>query len=225
MADLLALAMQAMHDPAALVVLQDALEETGFERHRFYFGDLRPVATANADGVGHLEARAVAAVLLFGEWSTDPWSLVLASMSSDFFLETARGAHLDRIAETLFGLRRHQPHPLSREPMSFETDEELRARCRAAVDRHRPQPRRLRMTLMVEARSLVVAPEDVATQDWLRTMPLERYAEVEAIGRDVARPDRIVRTNAPPHDRAAEYAARLRALFPYEQIEVAAVLG
>lgn len=120
---LLPLALMALDAPDAIEVLEDACEERDFRLHEERFGRLahRP-----------LKARAIAAVLLFGEWDWGPmpWAVAAASVVLDDFsnwggLDLAGGATLDWLATELFelfGLRRG----------AVETDVEFRERCRVA---------------------------------------------------------------------------------------------
>lgn len=79
-ADLLPLALAAIEDTDARLVLADALEESGWWDHRLRYGlssgDDREQWIAMLSWPGALggeHAMGIAAVLLFGGWSTEMW--------------------------------------------------------------------------------------------------------------------------------------------------------
>lgn len=155
----LPLALQAIDNADAFDVLVDACLENGHEwsaHHepgkvvrsidgrvigRAYGSDRVTVVVdgrsfvwpGDEKGPGDMVARALAAALLFGGWSTAPWPLVLQAMIDDWSLVTASGTAFDMIALTMFGLTRHAATATS----DLEPDAELRARCR---DSHQLRP-------------------------------------------------------------------------------------
>jgi hypothetical protein len=155
---LLQLALQAIDDADARVVLGDALlvsewdDSLVWETH-WYLTDPCPAHgprlwsdadvtedTISDGGIHHRRdhAKAVAAALLFGNWPTS-WPLAEANATavqvsralSQFFPDTATGEELDALAEQLFGLQRIVVPPGG--SGDSETDVELRERCLARL--------------------------------------------------------------------------------------------
>lgn len=174
--DLLPLALQAFDDHTAQPVLGDAVLETGW-----YDPRVMPVALNNVSRRRWLESftgaertrnlflrraakpdrkwcRAVAAVLLFGEWSAGTWPGVASSWSeppvmlwTDIVRRMYSNAGISEVmyeTPTLFGLNRTvDPQRLA--GMAIEASTDVRARIREVAER-----------LEITQRSFVAAEPD-----------------------------------------------------------------